>query len=78
MEETHICNGRDPCVSNPVVTMVKQTKFFRKQADKAEQAARRASDPDRAAGLRAMALAYRSQADVLKRNKKGRKTKPAD
>ncbi|WP_172842563.1 hypothetical protein [Bradyrhizobium erythrophlei] len=50
--------------------MVKQTKFFRKQADKAEQAAMRASDPDRAAGLRAVALAYRSQADVLKRKKK--------
>jgi len=61
-----------------VVTMVKQTKFFRKQAQKAEQAARRALDPDRAAGLRAMALAYRSQADVLKRKKKARKTKPAD
>ena len=102
MEETHICHGRDPCVSDgrrhwsfgvvgsskrldrpsvhpvSVVTMVKQTKFFRKQAQKAEQAARRALDPDRAAGLRAMALAYRSQADVLKRKKKARKTKPAE
>jgi hypothetical protein len=54
--------------------MVKQVKFLRKQADKAARAAERASDPDRVAGLRAMALAYQSQADVLKRKKKPKKT----
>lgn len=50
--------------------MVKEAKFFRKQAHKAERAATQASDPERSAGLRAMAHAYRSQADVLKKSKK--------
>ena len=46
--------------------MVKEKKFFRKQADKAEQAAGQTPDPERAADLRALATAFRSQADVLK------------
>jgi hypothetical protein len=50
--------------------MVKQIKFIRKQADKAERAASQASDPERADGLRALATAYRYQADVLKQKKK--------
>jgi hypothetical protein len=50
--------------------MVKPIKFIRKQADKAERAASKASDPERADGLRALATAYRSQADVLKQKKK--------
>jgi hypothetical protein len=53
--------------------MVKQKKFFRKQADKAEQAAGQTSDPERAADLRALATAFRSQADVLKRKQKEKK-----
>ena len=54
--------------------MVKETKFLRKQAKKAEHAARQASDPERAAGLRALASAYRGQADTLKRKKKKSRT----
>jgi hypothetical protein len=50
--------------------MVKETKFFRKQAAKAERAANQTLDPEVSAGLRAMALAYRSQADALKKTKK--------
>jgi hypothetical protein len=69
--------------------MVKEKKFFRRQAEKAEQAAGRASDPERAEGLRALATAFRQQADALKaknskqkkkkkqRKRKGR-TRPAD
>jgi hypothetical protein len=53
------CSGVEP--------MVKEKKFFRKQANKAEQAAGRTSDPERAAGLRALATAFRTQADMLKR-----------
>lgn len=50
--------------------MAKEAKFFRKQADRAERAAAQASDPERSAGLRSMALAYRTQADVLNKSKK--------
>jgi hypothetical protein len=53
--------------------MVKEAKFFRKQADKAEQAAGRISDPDTSDNLRALAAAYRSQAEAIKRNKKKQK-----
>lgn len=53
--------------------MVKKTKFYRKQADKAEQAAGLASEPEVAARYRALAIAYRSQADVLERKKLKRK-----
>jgi hypothetical protein len=58
---------------------VKEKKFFRKQASKAEEAAGRTSDAERAARLLALATAFRSQADALKRKglkqkkKKGRK-----
>jgi hypothetical protein len=54
--------------------MVKQTKFLRKQTDKADQFADRTSDPEVAADLRAIATAYRSQADVLKKKRRRRKT----
>jgi hypothetical protein len=53
--------------------MVKETKFFRKQAAKAERMARTVSDPEISAGFLSMAKAYRSQADVLKAKKKARK-----
>jgi hypothetical protein len=55
--------------------MVKETKFFRKQAAKAERAANQTLDPEVSAGLRAMALAYRSQADALKKSKNAAKKK---
>lgn len=49
--------------------MVKATKFFRKQADKAERMARASSDEEVAQNLSNLALAYRSQADALKKRK---------
>jgi hypothetical protein len=55
--------------------MVKATKFFRKQAAIAERAANQTLDPEVSAGLRAMALAYRSQADALKKFKNTAKKK---
>jgi hypothetical protein len=49
--------------------MVKETKFFRKQAVKAERMARIASDAEISERFLNMAKAYRSQADVLKAKK---------
>jgi hypothetical protein len=46
--------------------MVKQAKFFRKQAEKAERLARSVSDVEVAQDLSKLAKAYRSQVDVLK------------
>ena len=51
-------------------TMVKETKFFRKQADKAERMARSASDVEISERYFNMARAYRTQAEVLKAKKK--------
>jgi hypothetical protein len=56
--------------------MVKEKKFLRKQADKAEQAAGQTPDPERAADLRALATAFRSQADALKRKQKSKERTP--
>jgi hypothetical protein len=53
--------------------MVKETKFFRKQADKAERMARSVTDVELSQRFRNMARAYRSQADVLKAQKKAGK-----
>jgi hypothetical protein len=53
--------------------MVKETKFFRKQADKAECMARSATDVEISQRHLSMAHAYRSQAKVLKAEKKGGK-----
>jgi hypothetical protein len=53
--------------------MVKETKFFRKQAEKAERMARSAQDNDLSQRYISMARAYRTQADVLKANKKAAK-----
>jgi hypothetical protein len=53
--------------------MVKETKFFRKQADKAERMARIASDDDISQRYLNMARAYRTQADVLKAKKRAAK-----
>jgi hypothetical protein len=61
--------------------MVKEAKFFRKQATRAEIAARAASDVEVTQGLLAMARGYRQQAALLKkkqRTKKKQKTKPKD
>jgi hypothetical protein len=58
--------------------MVKPTKFLRKQADRAERAALSASDPEVTAGLRALASAYRAQADIIKSKKKKTRKKGVD
>jgi hypothetical protein len=56
--------------------MVKESKFFRKQAAKAERMARSALDAEISQSFLNMATAYRSQADVLKAEKlKARKLK---
>jgi hypothetical protein len=60
--------------------MVKPTKYLRKQAAKAELTAGRINDPEISTEMLAMASAYRSQADILKRNKKAdkkRRVKPS-
>jgi hypothetical protein len=53
--------------------MVKEANFFRKQADKAEQVASRLANAEAAESLRALATAYRSQADTITRNSKSKK-----
>jgi hypothetical protein len=53
--------------------MVKETKFFRKQAAKAERMAQTASDVEVSQNFLNMAKAYRSQADVLKAKQKSGK-----
>jgi hypothetical protein len=53
--------------------MVNETKFFRKQAAKAERMARAASDAEMSKNFLNMAKAYRSQADMLKAKKKSGK-----
>jgi hypothetical protein len=46
----------------PGPTMVNETKFFRKQANKAERVARSATDVEISQGYLYVARAYRSQA----------------
>jgi hypothetical protein len=53
--------------------MIKVAKFFRKQADKAERMARATADEETAKGLSDLAMAYRTQADALKKSKKLKK-----
>jgi hypothetical protein len=53
--------------------MVKATKYFRKQAEKAERMARALTDEEAAQNLTNLAEAYRSQADALKRTKQLKK-----
>ena len=54
--------------------MVKETKFFRKQAEKAERMALAMSDEEASQSLSNLAQAYRSQADALKKTKKLKKS----
>jgi len=49
------------------MTMIKTTKFLRKQAEKAERQARAAPDEEVAQNLSNLAKTYRSQANVLKK-----------
>jgi hypothetical protein len=50
--------------------MAKETKFLRKQAEKAERRARVTADAEISESLLNLAKAYRSQADVLKAKRK--------
>ena len=50
--------------------MVKESKFFRKQAEKAERMAQAVSDAEMSQRFLSMAKAYRSQANVLKAKEK--------
>jgi hypothetical protein len=52
--------------------MVKEGKFFRKQAEKAERMALATPDREASQSLSNLAQAYRSQADALKKNRKPR------
>jgi hypothetical protein len=58
--------------------MVKESKFFKKQAEKAERMALTTSDEEASQSFANLAQAYRSQADAIKKSKKksGRKDKP--
>jgi hypothetical protein len=56
-----------------VLATIKEVKFFRKQADKAERMSRAVSDVEAVQNLSALARAYRSQADTLKKSKKANK-----
>ena len=55
--------------------MVKEVKFLRKQAEKAERMARATSDEEASRSLSNLAQAYRSQADAIKKSKKLKKGK---
>jgi hypothetical protein len=62
-----------PAVGARSLAMIKEVKFFRKQADKAERMSLAASDIEAVRSLSALAQAYRSQADTLKKSKKTKK-----
>ncbi len=52
--------------------MVKEAKFFRKQAEKAERMALATSDEVASQGFSSLAQAYRSQAAALKKSKENK------
>jgi hypothetical protein len=55
--------------------MVKEFKFFRKQAEKAERMAQAASEAEISQNFLSMAKAYRGQANVLKAEEKAKAKK---
>ena len=55
--------------------MPNESKFFRKQAERAERMALAASGDETSRSLSSLANAYRSQADVLKQRNKLKKSK---
>jgi hypothetical protein len=58
--------------------MVKATKFFKKQAERAQRRALATTDTEASENFSSLALAYRSQADALKKSQKksDKKEKP--
>jgi hypothetical protein len=71
-ERSHESSG----FANGFGEMVKEAKFFRKQAAKAEGMARTVSDAEISERFLSLAKAYRSQADLLKVKKKSGKRRP--
>ena len=57
--------------------MIKETKYFHKQAETAERMARAASDQEASQSLADLAEAYRIQAAMLKQNQKKSGKKPS-
>lgn len=57
--------------------MIKEAKYLRKQADKAQRLSALASDPDMSRNLMNLASGYRAQADILKKKKPKKKDRPA-
>jgi hypothetical protein len=55
------------------MTTIKESKFFRKQAEKAERMARATRNEEASRSLSNLAQAYRSQADALKKTRKLKK-----
>ena len=55
--------------------MVKEVKFLRKQADKAERMAHSASEPEITRNYLSMARGFRTQAEILKAKKQLKKKK---
>ncbi len=62
-----------PICTEAALAMVKEAKFYRKQAEKAERMSLALTDIEAAQNLSALAQAYRSQADMLKKSKKAKK-----
>lgn len=54
--------------------MAKDTKQLLKQARIAERSARETSDPEASESLARMAVAYRVQAEIMKKNRKTEKS----
>ena len=52
--------------------MVKESKYLRKQAAKAERTAARFGDTEISDEMRVLAKAYRTQADVVKKKEKAK------
>ena len=50
--------------------MIREIKFFRKQAEKAERMSRVTSDEEASQNLANLGQAYRRQADALKKSEK--------
>jgi hypothetical protein len=55
--------------------MVKEVKFLRKQADKAERMAQSANEPEITLNYLNMARGFRTQAEILKAKKQSKKKK---
>jgi hypothetical protein len=53
--------------------MIKEAKYLRKQADKAQRLSATATDPDISRNLMNLASGYRAQANILKKKKPKKK-----